>query len=624
MKFVRFVLLSLLVLFGAEETFAAKPAQITRFSLHRIDKRSVKTVSSDLKSGGTFDLAKLPTKQVFLRVKGSRAQRIDFTVAGISAVDGSTISLSGSAKKDGALDWVPDPGTYVITAFPSNKGVLGQPRSVELVLNDSSLLPSDNDRLPNGGVNPPPTPEPSTTTTSTSTTSTTSTSTTTTSSTTSTTTTTLPRLTTTTTLPKPTGRLSAFPAAEGFGSLTPGGSGRHINPPATTVYRVKSLADSGANTLRECVDANRPRVCIFETSGRIALKTPLVIRHPYITIAGQTAPSPGIMITDASVRVNTHDVVIRHLEIRIGDSPSGPDPAQRDGVTIAGTSSARVYNVVLDHLSISWGIDENLGIGLYVNDITISNSIISEALYNSIHPKGPHSKGLLVGDFAQNISIHHNLLAHNQDRNPRIKPGTSTEFISNFVYNWGGGSSGWNEANIADTENTGVPSLLNFIGNNYKVGADGRAAAPLYGSPVASGSRAYVLSNIGPVRTSESMDDWKISTLPSGARSTAPVFPLSGVTPHSGLDTPKAVLTRAGSRPREQNAVDNRVKTEARNGTGRLKDCLVGCSKPAGDFPEKMVISRSLVLPSNINGDDNNNGYTNLEDWLEGFAAAVE
>jgi pectate lyase len=584
MKFLLSVFAALLLFPNLESIAHAKPAQIAKFSLMRVDKNAAKVLVPDLKSGETFDLAVLPTKLIALKVKSSRAQTVSFTVEGNSAIDNSRVSLTGTLRRDGSIPWSPAAGTYLITALPFNKGVVGEPKSIQLTLNDSSVSPGKSGNNPDDGVTPPPPPPPV----------------------------------------KPSDPIPAFVGAEGFGTLTPGGSGRHLASPATTVFRVSSLADSGANTLRACVDATVPRVCIFETSGRITLKTPLVIKSPFITIAGQTAPAPGIMITDASLRVATHDVVIRHVEIRIGDDPSGPNPEQRDGVTVAGTSSARVYNVVLDHISVSWGIDENLGIGLYVSDITISNSIISEALYNSIHPKGPHSKGLLVGDLAQNISIHHNLLAHNQDRNPRIKPGTKTEFISNFVYNWGGGSSGWNEANIADTENTSIPSLLNFIGNHYKVGRDGRPAAPLYADPIATGSRAYVLSNIGPTRTSESQDEWKIASIPTSARAVTPAFPLSGVVPHSGIQTPDYVLSNAGARPKEANSIDIRVKLEAQNGTGTLKDCLIGCSKPAGDFPVKAVINRPLTPPANPNGDDNNNGYTNLEEWLDGFAAAVE
>ena len=567
--------------------FAGTPT-ISRFSLMAVDKKSPKTLISDLQKVAAIDLAKLPTRSLAVKVKANSSQEVMFSV--------SPTSETGKIPKDGVIrSWTPTSGSYELTAMPYNKGKLGVSKTIQLTFIDSSVTePSPNDDPGEPPVvqppaPPPPAPPPP------------------------------PPVVSNPPPPvAPSGPLPVFAGAEGFGTLTPAGSGRHLSSAATTVFRVRSLADSGAGTLRECIDANKPRVCVFETSGRIALSNPLVIKAPYLTVAGQTAPSPGIMLTGASLRISTHDVLVQNLEIRVGDDLNGPSAAQRDGVTLNGTSGAPVYNVVLDHLSVSWAIDENLGIGANVSDVTISNSVIAEGLYNSIHPDGPHSKGILVGELAQQISIHHNLFAHNQDRNPRINPGASTEFISNVVYNWGGGNSGWNQACIADTSNTQNPVLLNFIGNYYKLGPDGRSAPPLYGSPVASGSRAYVLSNIGPNRLTDSGDEWKISSLPSANRSTAPVFPLSGIVPHAASDTFNYVLDNAGSRIGNPNEVDLRVKQEVRTGTGKLKDCISGCTSSAGGYPVRAAVIRNLTLPANPNGDDNNNGYTNLEDWLAG------
>src|SRR5690606_6423771 len=163
-------------------------------------------------------------------------------------------------------------------------------------------------------------------------------------------------------------------------STTVAGSGRHLTPPRTRLYKVTTLAPDGPGSLTACVRGTKPRVCAFEVSGVIRLDDPLVVRSPYLTIAGQTAPPPGIRIRGAGVRVESHDVLLQHLEIRVGDAPEGPNPVSRDGISI-GHGRRPVYNVVIDHASISWAIDENLTVFGTAHDVTVSSSIISEALH---------------------------------------------------------------------------------------------------------------------------------------------------------------------------------------------------------------------------------------------------
>ena len=132
-----------------------------------------------------------------------------------------------------------------------------------------------------------------------------------------------------------------------------------------------------------------------------------------MTVAGQTAPSPGVVLTGAGLKISTHDIVVQHLAIRVGDALEGPKPGSRDGVTIDG-SSAEAFNIVLDHLSISWSIDENfITYGDNVRDVTLSNSIVSEGLYRSIHPEGPHSMGVLIGVGSHRFSFHNSIIAPN-------------------------------------------------------------------------------------------------------------------------------------------------------------------------------------------------------------------
>ena len=171
----------------------------------------------------------------------------------------------------------------------------------------------------------------------------------------------------------------AFPSATGFGVQTPGGHGGRI-------IRVTNLNSEGTGSLRAAVAAQGPRVVVFEVGGMIDLdSTTLEIEEPFITIAGQTAPSPGITIIRGNVLIeDTHDVVIRHLRIRTGDCGH----PKRSGFDWDGLSLDTAYNVVIDHCSIAWGIDENLsasgptteGHEETSRNVTFSNCIIAEAL----------------------------------------------------------------------------------------------------------------------------------------------------------------------------------------------------------------------------------------------------
>jgi len=388
---------------------------------------------------------------------------------------------------------------------------------------------------------------------------------------------------------------------------------------------INSLADSGPGTLRECATAFGPRTCIFETSGRIRLNNLIEIKEPFITIAGQTAPAPGITLTGAGFKVSTHDVVIRHLAIRPGDDPTGPKAPARDGVTING-GKEDAYNIVLDHLSLTWALDENFdSYGSKARDVTVQNTIMAEGLFHSIHPDGPHSMGALIGDDTQKIAIHGCLLAHNNDRNPRQKAGSSLEFVNNVVYNWGGTMSGAHEANPSDTERTGKATLLKFAGNNYIAGPDSPARAPLYAKPVSPAFRVFVGDNIGPTRPTNAGNQWLIADLPeSPHRVQQSPLAESGIAVTAPDETFIAVLNSVGSRPHERNGIDARIIQDVKDKSGSIKDCVSGCDKSSGGYPEIPVRTRILKPPADQTGDSNHNGYTNLEDWLNCFADTVE
>lgn len=417
--------------------------------------------------------------------------------------------------------------------------------------------------------------------------------------------------------------LPAIPGVIGFGSTTVGGSGRHRSPPATRIVRVTSLADAGPGTLRECLGLRTPRSCIFDVSGEIRLRSMLTIRSPFITVAGQTAPSPGITITNGGIKVQTHNVVIQHLAIRPGDSRDGPKAIDRDAISIGVDAPRSAHHVVLDHLSLTWAIDENASTwSPTTHHVTISNSLIAEGLYNSIHPKGPHSKGLLIGNGSRSITVALNALAFNEERNPYLKPGTSTEFVNNFVYGWGG-RGGWSLCNVSDNDRDNEGLQLSFIGNIYKPGPESAFGALLYAKPLASGSLVFQSANVwgggypygGP----------EVSNFPATLLASA--RPPTTVSGRAILDSDAAlahILAHVGSRPAERSPVDQRILQAAIAGRGTLKDCLTGCTRNCRPLPRYQSRRRPFALPRFPMRQAEPGGYTALERALHTRAAQLE
>ncbi len=246
--------------------------------------------------------------------------------------------------------------------------------------------------------------------------------------------------------------IPAFPGAEGGGMYTPGGRGGKV-------IVVTSLADEGPGTLREACEAGGARIIVFNVSGIIRLKTPIHVRAPYVTIAGQTAPGDGVCVTGSSFLIDTHDVVIRHMRFRRGSQ----DVAFRDDA-VGGNA---VGNIMIDHCSASWGLDENMsiyrhvynrqedgyGLKLPTVNITIQNSVFSEALdtYN-------HAFGATIG--GHNSMFSRNLFASNISRNASVGMDGDFNFVNNVVFNW------WNRSVDGGDEK----SLYNIINNYYKPG----------------------------------------------------------------------------------------------------------------------------------------------------------
>jgi len=344
-----------------------------------------------------------------------------------------------------------------------------------------------------------------------------------------------------------------------------------------SVLKVTSLADTGAGTLRECVAQAFPRVCVFETSGRIKLASDLTVTEPDLIVVGQTAPSPGILITNGGFNIQSHDVRIEHLAIRPGDDAAGTDPGARRGITVQ-TSPAD--NIRLSNLSLSWGVDSNFSTFGPVDNVTVKDSIIAEALWHSIHPLGARGNGAFVGEQAEGIVFVGNLLAANNDRNVRWKYNTKGEMINNVIFGWGGTSS-WNTTNISDLDNFDVPTLLDVIGNVYESGPQGSSSAyAIYSGNTPAQSQVFISDNIAS----------QLTNVESQYRSSSRLF--TGPTPIASANTFTSVLSKAGSRPWDRNADDIRIIAGVKNKTLALRDTV-------GTWPTYAANRRTITLSTN-------------------------
>ena len=414
--------------------------------------------------------------------------------------------------------------------------------------------------------------------------------------------------------------LKIFPGAEGFGTGTRGGRGG-------TIYRVTNLNDSGTGSLRAAVQASGPRIVVFEVSGVITLQNPLIITNPFITIAGQTAPVPGIMLKNRRLTIATHDVLVQHIRVRPGDARSNnsSEEGERDSLGIVGHTD--IYNVVVDHCSFQWAVDEVIGIWGYkdsrLDNITISNCIVSEALDHSINPQGAHSKGFLIGDYAKKVAVLRNLISSSDDRNgPNAKGGTSSVVINNYVYN--AGRSG--RMHYSDSYNAG-PLLQTTIGNVFRDGPEYATKAPLWWHDnTKAGSKVFASDNL-ILRLNESVASVPLMDPPSWGNPQVgtPPVPYDGITILPTSSVKNHVLQNCGARPAERGTangdrLDERVVNDVWNGSGAIIDAPA----QGGGWPTYARNTRQFVAPANPNGDDDGDGYTNIEEVLHQMAQTIE
>lgn len=376
------------------------------------------------------------------------------------------------------------------------------------------------------------------------------------------------------------------------------------------MIRVTNLDAEGPGSFRAALEAEGPRIVVFEVGGVIDLDMKsLVIAKPFLTVAGQTAPSPGITVIRGPIYIKTHDILVQHIRVRPGDagqpSRSGWQP---DGIS---TTGGDAYNITIDHCSISWAVDENLsasgprteGPEATSHGITFSNCIIAECLSKSTHESGEHSKGTLIHDFCRDITIIGNLYAHNRRRNPYFKAHTTGVIVNNVIYNPGSEAIQLNYQDIEWEGSQFKPrnSQVSVVGNVMVHGADTKKGLALVGKrgDVYMEDNQAVASNGKPI----ALVSGRITRL-----NEKPVWP-EGLTPLASGDVVDYVTKHAGARPRDRDATDKRIIKDFQERRGRI----INSQNDVGGYPKPKITTRPLDVPE-----------VDVESWLNKLAMELE
>lgn len=367
-------------------------------------------------------------------------------------------------------------------------------------------------------------------------------------------------------------------------------------------------------TLREAIEAEGPRYVVFAVSGDIELKSDLVIRNPYITIAGQSAPGKGVQIRNWGMKVLTHDVIIRHLRIRVGEV-KGPGNLRRTLGEQTHALDLTGMNIIADHCEAAYANDQV--VNTYGSDareaLTLQWSYIYGAPRRSTHEKGEHSMTTVAVGWGF-VSLHHNLLAHSLVRNPRLDMLTY-DFRNNVIYNFRGNGYG------SDNDNR----RLNYVGNVMKKGPDSSGPVAHAFSGTGHYWQAYGEGNQLPADFKGVFDG------PEGVVISRP-HSFAPVTTHTAAEAFKLVVANGGATKPSRDRITTYVAQTVQDGTGfvpnvpddwphggfdRYAPTTAPVDKAGNGIPDEWEIARGLdPAKTRATGRDLDPRYDNIEVYL--------
>lgn len=389
----------------------------------------------------------------------------------------------------------------------------------------------------------------------------------------------------------------AFPGAEGGGKYSLGARGES----GISVYHVTNLKDRGTGSLADAVSKSG-RIVVFDVGGTINLTRTLSINKSNITILGQTAPGDGITITGSDVAIgnNVENVIMRYLRVR---------PTDKNGGEPDGIGGRWTNNVIIDHCSTSWGVDELLTLyggstenGTPGSNNTVQYTIASESLRMSNHFKGAHGYGAIFG--ATQSSWHHNLLAHHDSRSPRLdRELQGTDVRNNIIYNWGQTNSAYGAEPYSYNNITQTPSYVNWVNNYYKYGP---------GTGTDKRSRIFDVSNAYPNKSKSNFfiegnyvfgDSYVTSNNWNGVVNANNAIKLTSeydmgayslTTTQSAEDAYTDVLSNSGATLPKRDSIDARIVEDVKNQTGRI----INNAAEVGDIISTTQTTRTFTIPS--------------------------
>ncbi len=432
--------------------------------------------------------------------------------------------------------------------------------------------------------------------------------------------------------------IPAFPGATGAGIDTVGGRGG-------AVYKVTNLNDTGPGSLREAVTTSGARYVVFDVSGNINLKTILTIKQPYLTLAGETSPG-GIAISGKQFNIGTHDVIVRHFRFRSGGHEYDGDNSDGDSLSLWGENwgGVSVFNVIVDHCSVTWGTDETFSVTGGSTNTTIQYCLIAEGL-NYAKGSSRHSKGLMVSgkyNFDTEVSLYRNYIAHVDDRAPLLYnpeasahssvPTYLVEGSNNVVYNWKGGNRPGN----------GGDAPVNWVNNYAKEGLNSNRQDFIfeYANRLATAKpMIYISGNIGTGRGPGDAEwlvseDWHAILLSNAWQKSTP-WPMDVTLPSEVMTytLAKTIVAESGATVPIRDSVDERIVNSFAAGTGTIPDnvsypgdwpAYINHSPPVdsdndgmSDFWEEMTFGD---LSKAATGDEDSDGYENIEEYLHYLA----